>query len=149
SLPLTPSSYTVTVVTIPWKNSARSEFNIIKLKTNKRDENQHLNTEGFRNKEISKDNKRNKGKKNEATEETSGFNSNKHEVRKRATKNEKSSVEIGGNGFTRKSSVAFGYRREVTFQLHFSFDGAILCYGGDNVYSFLESVRDEGDERWV
>lgn len=77
-----------------------------------------MDTEGFGDEEVRDDYDWKREEQDEASEEATGFDGDEHEVREGASGDQKSAVEVGGDGLVRcrRRAVAFRYRREVPFR---------------------------------
>ena len=53
-----------------------------------------MDSQGFRDEEVGENDEREREEEDEATEEATGFNGDKHEIRERASRDEKRSVKI-------------------------------------------------------
>lgn len=67
-----------------------------------------MDSEGFGNEEVSYDDNREREEEDEATEEAASFDGYKHEVRKRATRDKESSIEVSCDGLVRRTATC-GY----------------------------------------
>lgn len=89
-------------VCIPGENGAWGEFDVADFETGEGDEDEDLDADGFGDEEVSEDDEGNGEEEEEAAEKASGFDGDEHEVRERAPGDEKSAVEVGGDGLTRR-----------------------------------------------
>ena len=106
-------------VVLPRKYGTCGELDVADLETREGNEDEHLDSEGFGNEEVSYDDNREREEEDEATEEAAGFDGYKHEVRKRATRDKESSIKVSCDGLVRRTATC-GYRREVSARFRWS-----------------------------